>query len=136
MALDKIYCICEQAKQTRFLSGCKLQRLRRNRIWKQKGSVAKEHWPSRPHPSGRRAGKERALPHVQLAAPHPLPHPHFLLMRRRGAVKRDIGGVLVVERRFEGQSLGFSLICGRQLASLPPRCWYTKTPVNVSKSLI
>lgn len=40
MALDKIYCMCEQAKQTRFLSGCKLQRLRRNRVWKQNGSVA------------------------------------------------------------------------------------------------
>jgi len=68
--------------------------------YKQSGSVALEHWPSGPHPRGRRTGKEPSR--CPALTPHPLPHPHLLPMRRRGADKRDIGGRSVVERRFEG----------------------------------
>jgi hypothetical protein len=124
---------CTNRLKGQGFSGCKLQRLRRIRIWKQNGSVALEHWPSGPHPSGRRTGKDHD---VLLVAPHPLPHPHLLLMRRRGAVKRDIGGLLVVERRFEGRSLGFGLISGQEASIFAQRCWYTKTAANLLESLI
>lgn len=82
------------------------------------------------------AGEQAKSHDVLLVAPHPLPHPHLLLMRRRGAVKRDIGGLLMVERRFEGRSLGFGLISGQEASIFAQRCLYTKTAANLLESLI
>lgn len=75
MALDKIYCMFEQAKQRRFVSGCKLQRASSQSHVGTEGECSSRALALGAPPK-RQANRQRALPQVQLAAPHPLPHPH------------------------------------------------------------
>jgi hypothetical protein len=115
MALDGVLPIActNRLKGQKVCSSWKLQRLRRIRTWNQYGSV--ERALAFGAPPKRQVNRQRAM----LFAPHPLPHPHLLLMRRRGAVKRDIGGLVVVKRRFGDSSLGFGLRGGQRLVVLP-----------------